>query len=154
MRGDELRKVSPGLRMQRQAFLLMRARASDADFDGTKQRRYASLCHEIALLLRAHGLAQTVAVLSLDTSAQAFIDDFRLIVNAGLAGGAPSVEQWRAKLCHGAQRMGTGDYILHSRLALRAADAMKAFTESVLGLDRAAIDGAWLDAMGQGALHA
>lgn len=153
---ETLTRISPEMRMLRRAFLVMRKWRGDAN-----RKRYAAWCHEIALLLRAHGLAQVVAVLATkgDDCSSAFISDFHAVVRAGLdradgQGAGGDVHAWRRRLCAGNKRMSTADYIVQSRLTLRAADAMKGFAESVLGVDRASLDASEFDSEQQETLNA
>lgn len=139
---ETLTRISPEKRMLRCAFLVMRKWRDDEN-----RKRYAAWCHEIALLLRAHGLAQVVAVIATkgDDCATGFISDFHAVVRAGLGRGnrpgpVGDLDAWRRGLCAGNVRMSTADYVVQSRLALRAADAMKGFAESVLNVDRASLD--------------
>jgi hypothetical protein len=152
--------LSPVRRMQRKAYKLMSARGSGPHALKPKAlRMYGAACHQMALRIRAHGLAHVVAVFAWDAKvasdekqecrrSTAYIEDFLEVLDAGFAlqlqvpaqpttpsPAARRVQAWHTALC-GTPAMLQGPYIAQARMALVAADVMKSMAELALGLDR------------------
>lgn len=128
---------SLSIKLQRSAYLLMRPMEKDE-----RRISYGRWCHEFPLLLRAHGLAIALGGLAHAKPVRLgpvyalhicrLLHEQFPLPSMKPPSNANETNEWVTKF----RTCPPAHYLIYSQLALTAADALKRFAESALGVDR------------------